>query len=81
MSESDTQIVLLGRTLDKLRTKSVAFSQPPSEPMIDEAIQSIRASCGNERVMIWELRGATLPKKLETENDQAKKRVAKSNAS
>lgn len=77
MSESDNQIVLLGRTLDKLRTKSVAFSQAPSEPMLEEAVQSIRAACGNERVMVWELRGATLPKQLESENDQARKRLAK----
>jgi hypothetical protein len=79
-SDNDNQIVLLGRTIDKLRTKSVIFSSTPSEPMIDEAVQSIRASCGNERVMIWELRGAPLPKKLDGENDLARKRLAKNNA-
>jgi hypothetical protein len=77
MSETGNQIVLLGRTLDKLRTKSVTFSQPPSDPMLDEAIQSIRAACGNERVMVWELRGANLPKQLDAENDQARKRQTK----
>ena len=77
-TEIDTStIVLLGRSLDRLRTKSVTFSQTPSEPMITEAVQSIRAACGNERVMIWELRGAPLPKSLVEENAQAQKRLTK----
>lgn len=70
-------IMLLGRTTDKLRSKSVRFSQAPSEPMILEAAQSIRSGCGHERVMVWEMRGAALPKALESENEQASKRAAK----
>ena len=84
MSDSDMEtsaetsaIVLVGRTLDRLRTKSVTFSSKPSEPMLIEAAASIRAGCGNERVMVWEMRNAQLPTSLNDENDAARKRLAK----
>lgn len=75
--QDNHQFVLLGRTLDRLRSKTVVFSSTPSEPMLMEAASSIRAGCGNERVMVWEMRGADLPTTLNDENDAARKRLAK----